>query len=450
MNNNQVLTRISLLGILLFVMTNADAADLMQNVGARQSIDLNGEWHIIVDPYENGFYNHRYEEKDDGWFLNLKAELPSDLVEYNFATSPTLTVPGDWNSQDDRLFFYEGTVWYQRDFAIEMNADKHYILHFDGANYLTVVYVNGTKVGVHEGGFTAFQFEVTEHLKDGDNFVVVKIDNRRERDNIPTVNTDWWNFGGLTRPVTLLEMESTYIADYFIQLDAVADDVISGWVQLDSNTASYDGDIRLEVPGLGIDTTFSSDDSGHAEFRFDASPEMWSPENPKRYDVRISYGDDAVNDQIGFRRVAVRGDKILLNGEPIYLRGISIHEEAPLREGRAWSEEDARTTLTWAKELGCNFVRLAHYPHNEAIVRMADEMGLLVWSEIPVYWTIKFEEEYVFDKAEQQLGEMISRDKNRAAVILWSVANETPIHRPATNSWAVLSIGRGNWIRHGL
>ena len=109
------------------------------------------------------------------------------------------------------------------------------------------------------------------------------------------------------------------------------------------------------------------------------------------------------------------------------MRGIDIHEEAPTRSGRAWSEDDARTLLGWAKELGCNFVRLAHYPHNEAMLRVADEMGLLVWGEVPVYWTIQWENPATLRNAENQLTEMITRDHNRASLIIYSVANETPI-----------------------
>jgi beta-glucuronidase len=137
-----------------------------------------------------------------------------------------------------------------------------------------------------------------------------------------------------------------------------------------------------------------------------------------------------VRDQIGFRSIETKGTDILLNGRPIFLRGICIHEEAPLRGGRAYSREDARTLLGWAKELGVNFVRLAHYPHNEFMIREADRMGILVWSEIPVYWTILWENPATLENARNQLSEMIARDKNRASVIIWSVANETPLSDP--------------------
>jgi beta-glucuronidase len=407
------------------VGTAAFADPLTQNIGGRASTSLDGEWRIIVDPYQNGFYNHRRAEKDDGYFRNAHAASPSDLVEYDFSKSPTLQVPGDWNSQDDKLFWYEGTVWYEKDFTVVKHAGRHYILRFDAVNYEAVVYVNGSKVGRHEGGFTPFEFDVTDTVRDGDNFVVVKVDNRRERDNVPSDNTDWWNYGGITRPVTLLDVDSIYLSDYSIRLDR-AGAALTGWVRVRGGTTGASHDVRLDIPELGISAMIPVDARGFGSFRIAAAPERWSPGEPRLYEVRFAVGKDTVTDHIGFRTIDVDGEDILLNGEPIYLRGISIHEEAASRPGRAWSVEDARQTLTWAQELGCNFVRLAHYPHNEAIVRMADEMGLLVWSEIPVYWTILFDDDAVYARAEQQLGEMIGRDRNRAAIILWSVANETP------------------------
>src|SRR5260370_39507940 len=154
---------------------------------------------------------------------------------------------------------------------------------------------------------------------------------------------------------------------------------------------------------------------------------FWSRDNPKLYDVVVETETDRVADLIGFRSIETKGPEILLNGRPLFLRGVSIHEEAPFRGGRAFSKEDALTLLGWAKELGCNFVRLAHYPHNESMVREADKLGIMVWSEIPVYWTILWENPATLENARNQLSEMIARDKNRAAIIVWSMANETPL-----------------------
>jgi beta-glucuronidase len=162
------------------------------------------------------------------------------------------------------------------------------------------------------------------------------------------------------------------------------------------------------------------------------SLERWSPETPKLYKVKISAGKDSIDDLIGFRTVEVRGTEILLNGKPIFLRGICIHAEAPYRTGRANTDKDAETLLGWAKELGANFVRLAHYPHDETMLRAADRMGLLVWSEVPVYWSIQFDNSAVLVKARQQLEEEIGTSRNHASIILWSMANETPNNEART------------------
>jgi beta-glucuronidase len=134
-----------------------------------------------------------------------------------------------------------------------------------------------------------------------------------------------------------------------------------------------------------------------------------------------------VREEIGFRVIERRGTQILLNGEPLYLRGISLHEEAPDGQGRAWSPEHAATLLGWAQELGANFVRLAHYPHADHVARLADRLGLLVWAEIPVYWTLAFESPETLALAKQQLSELVARDRNRASVVFWSIGNETPV-----------------------
>jgi beta-glucuronidase len=228
----------------------------------------------------------------------------------------------------------------------------------------------------------------------------------------------------------LVETPETFIRDYWIQLTKGSPDQIDGWVQLDNQRRSQPvraEEIKIEIPEAGVKTSALADSDGRAGFHVRAKLELWSPKSPKLYDVLISAGDDVVHDSIGFRTIETRGSRILLNGEPIFLRGISLHEEAPGRGGRAYSNEDARTLLGWAKELGCNFVRLAHYPHNENEIRLADQMGLLVWSELPVYWDIAWNDPATLSNARSQLRDMIARDHNRAAVVLWSLSNETRV-----------------------
>jgi beta-glucuronidase len=395
------------------------------NPDGRKTTSLDGKWQVIVDPYESGFYDYRYKPSANGYFKDAKPKSKSDLIEYDFDRSETLNVPGDWNTQSDQLFFYEGTIWYRKSFDYERRPNTRLFVYFGAANYFADVYLNGEKIGQHEGGFTPFNFEITKLVRGTGNSLIVKVDNKRRRDAVPTLMTDWWNYGGLTRHVKLVETPATFVHDYFIQLRKGSRNRVSGWVKLDGDKRSQK--ITVRIPEAGISKSFTTDASGSAAIDFTADLKLWSPENPKLYDVAIEAETDQVRDQIGFRSIETKGTDILLNGRPIFLRGVCIHEEAPLRGGRAYSREDALTLLGWAKELGANFVRLAHYPHNEFIVREADRMGIMVWSEIPVYWTILWENPATFENARNQLTEMIARDKNRAAVVIWSVANETPL-----------------------
>ena len=392
-------------------------SSLINDIPGRTNVNLNGAWRAIVDPYETGLGMRFYE--------NAKQKTPSELVEYNFDASGLLNVPGDWNLQRPQLFFYEGPLWYKRSFSYQKRPHTRVFVYFGAANYRASVYLNAQKVGDHEGGFTAFNFEVTDQIHDGDNFLVVEVNNQRKAENVPSANTDFWNYGGLTRDVSLVEVPETFIQDYWVQLAKGSLSEIDGWVRL--NGASAVQTVSLEIPEAGIKQQVTTDASGYAHFRFPAKLQLWSPENPKLYQVKLSAGGDSLTDQIGFRSIETQGSKILLNGKPIFLRGVSIHEEAPFRGGRAFSEEDDRALLEWARELGCNFVRLAHYPHNEKMIRLADRLGLLVWSEIPVYWETQWENPATLQNAKDQLRDEIARDHNRAAVVLWSVANETPV-----------------------
>jgi len=405
----------------------AQVAPLIANVTARQTTSLDGQWQAIVDPYDAGSMDYRGQPLNgkNAFFKNYKPQSESELLEYNFDASRTLTVPGDWNTQRESLLFYEGSIWYKRSFDYSKSPKRRVFVHFGAANYKAFVYLNGEELGRHEGGFTPFDFEITDRIRHEGNFLVLRVNNTRAEDYVPTVNTDWWNYGGITRPVALVEVPETFVQDYFIQLAKGSRHLISGWLQL--NGPQPRQKVSIRIPEVGISKSVETDATGRAEFSFSADLTLWSPENPKLYTVEIAAVTDKITDHIGFRSIETRGTEILLNGKPIFLRGISIHEEAPVRSGRAWNESDARTLLSWAKELGCNFVRLAHYPHSEAMLRMADEMGLLVWGEVPVYWTIQWENPETLRAAQNQLGEMIARDHNRASLIIYSVANETPI-----------------------
>ena len=417
-------------GVLLPAMAAADTLPVIQNVNAYESLSLNGEWNYIVDVQEEGYYDYRMNPTPWGFFRNAKPQKPEDLIEYDFDKSPTMQIPGDWNTQDERLFFYEGTVWFKKSFNVKtddgfIEGRNKALLYFGAANYDCRVWVNGKEAGHHVGGFTPFNFDVTEMLKEGENTVIVKVDNKRHAEDVPTLIFDWWNYGGITRDVKLVKVTPVYIEDYNVQMVSLEGRRLAFSARLSKAEAGHT--VTIDIPELKLKKAVATDADGRVQMFAKFKPQLWSPENPKLYQVNISLDNaTTITDEIGFRTIETRDKQILLNGQPIFLKGISIHDEKPNGGGRANSTEDARQLLTWAKELGCNFVRLAHYPHHEYMVREAERMGILVWSEIPVYWTIAWKNPATFANAKQQLTDMISRDHNRANIIIWSIANETP------------------------
>lgn len=404
---------------------------LIQNVQAYESCSLNGDWNYIVDVQEEGYYDYRMNPMRNGFFINAKPQKPEDLIEYDFDKSPTMKIPSDWNTQDERLFFYEGTVWFKKSFQAVPMTECRTLLYFGAVNYDCHVWVNGKKAGHHVGGFTPFNYDISDLLKKGENTVIVKVDNKRHAEDVPTQIFDWWNYGGITRDVKLVKVPLVYMQDYNLQLSKAADKAkvreITFSVQVSAKEAGHK--VVVNIPELKLEKQFTTDAEGQVSGTLKVAAkklQLWSPENPKLYRVDLTMDNSTTSDEIGFRTIETRGKQILLNGKPIFLKGISIHNEKPNGGGRANSVEDAHTLLSWAQELGCNFVRLAHYPHHEEMVREAERMGILVWSEIPVYWTIAWTNPNTFANAKQQLTDMIARDHNRANVIIWSIANETP------------------------
>ncbi|MFZ1979348.1 MAG: glycoside hydrolase family 2 TIM barrel-domain containing protein [Bacteroidota bacterium] len=391
------------------------AQSAMTNLPGRQCTSLNGKWQVIIDPMGVGTWRQVWMEK--------KPEKKTEFIEYSFEGGPLLNVPGDFNTQKPELTYYEGTVWYKKTFHCRIHKDRRLFLHFGAVNYIADVYLNTHHIGSHEGGFTPFQFEITDAVKEGENALVVMVNNQRLKDGIPGLGYDWVNYGGITRDVNLIETDNSFIEDYFIQLKKHSLNEVAGWVKI--NGAHLSQNISVKVPELGIDHKTKSKSDGVAEIIFSSKFKLWSPDNPKLYKVILQSETDTIVENLGFRSVETQGTKILLNGKPLFLKGINIHEENPLRAARAFSESDALVLLTWAKELGCNFVRLVHYPHSEYMVRLAEKMGIMVWDEIPVYQHIEFSAPGVTDKIALMMKEMIRRDRNRCGVIIWSLSNET-------------------------
>lgn len=392
------------------------AQELLVNVYERQYTLLNGKWNAIIDPYQQG--------RKTAIYRNRALKDKADFKEYAFEGGLRLNVPSDWNSQIPELKYYEGTMWYARKFEINKKSDENLFLYFGAVNYRCRVYLNGTLIGSHEGGFTPFQFNVTNVVKEGGNFLAVEVDNTRTADAIPALSFDWWNYGGITRDVMLVHTPKNYIRDYFIQLDKYDSDRVHAEVQLSAQNAGQL--VKIEIPELKIANKVFTDGTGLAKATFRVrNLERWSPQAPKLYQVIVSSEVDEVKENIGFRNLYVKNTQIYLNDSPVFMKSIGLHEEISQRQGRAYSEQDAIALLSEAKGLGVNMIRLAHYPQNEYIVRLAEQMGLMLWEEIPVWQGIDFKDSSTRLKAQRMYTEMLLRDRNRCALTFWGVANET-------------------------
>jgi beta-glucuronidase len=398
-------------------------ADSLIESGGRPHVSLDGLWRFHIDPYDA---SRRRVAFDPRYFdlLNVADDeaLGSPNADFPAGAWQIIRVPGCWNEELPELTNYEGCVLYVREFDGPAPGAS-YFLHVGAANYECTLWLNGAFLGRHEGGFTPFCVEVTPHLRTR-NVLIIVVDNRREESRLPAMQYDWQNYGGIFRSVRLVGVPASHIKRTFLRL--IPD---SGFrrLRLDVETSAPEGEgLTLSVPELQVKERVAVGRDGRATLEFTAEPRLWSPEEPYLYDIEVALeSGDCLEDRVGFREVRVDGRELLLNGQPVFLRGVCAHEEFPGR-GRAAREEDTRQMLETARELGCNFVRLAHYPHHETAGRLADEMGLLLWEEVPVYWNVPYADTSVLANARNQLRELIVRDRNRASVILWAVANETP------------------------
>ncbi|MEM8951167.1 MAG: glycoside hydrolase family 2 TIM barrel-domain containing protein [Pseudomonadota bacterium] len=381
----------------------------------RERKSLNGSWTFTLDRFDTGLRQHWYRD------CHLPIEGRMAPWDYDVQNGETAAVPSCWNVSRPEYFHYEGTAWYGRNFAYAPELDDERVfLRVGAAHYDTKVFLNGTFLGNHYGGSTPFFVELGAHLQD-DNWLFLAVNNERSLDRVPMRHCDWFNYGGVFREVDLIRLPKVFIKDFFVHL--VPDGTFENIRASIELSDPIDVEVDVEIPELGVDMRLPVQ-AGRADVTFAAAPELWSPDNPKLYEVSVRHAvGDRLTDRIGFREIKTEGREVVLNGEPIRLRGICAHEDDHDR-GRVTDDEDIQRRFGHAKELGCNFMRLAHYPHHERAAEIADEVGLLLWEEIPVYWSIAFDNEATFRDADNQLRELIIRDRNRASVIAWGVGNE--------------------------
>ena len=374
-----------------FVTPRATHADMIAMSG-RPRVSLNGAWRFPPDLFDEGLRQRWFEdtlEPPEAW------TKPRD---YDEAAAEQMEVPSCWTMARPEWRFFEGGAWYTRHFTWPKAVDgERLFLRVGAAQYEARVFLNGRFLASHRGGSTPFFVELTAHLLDRENHLQINVDNRRHPDRVPMNHFDWFNHGGLFREVELVPVPPVFIRDFDVHL--VPDGRFQDIAIRVSLSDPVSGEALVEIPELGLRAPIAVRD-GKGEVVIIAAPELWSPESPR-----------------------TEGEQILLNGHPIWLRGVCVHEDDELL-GRVTNEHDIRRRFADARSLGANFLRLAHYPHHERVAEIADEMGFLLWSEIPVYWAIAFDNPDTFDDARGQLLELIARDRQRASVIIWGVGNE--------------------------
>ncbi len=396
----------------------------------RQLHDLSGFWDFCFDPEQTG--------EAQGWANGFEHGRP-------------IAVPASWNDQFEDGRDTLGPAWYQTRFDLPWNwQDKRLFVRFSSVNYLAAVWLNGTHLGGHEGGHLPFEFDITALAKAAGNCLVVRVDGELAHDRVPPGNVtgeavdffpnhagnypqaqfDFFPFCGIQRPVLLYAAPRQALQDLTVitDLDGGEGKVRVHAQKYDDSEASAHFYLRGHGLELSAEARFNGD-SAEALFSVpEAAP--WSPTAPNLYELRVEVLQagatlDAYTLPIGIRTVAVEGDRLLLNGQPIYLTGFGRHEDFPV-VGRGLLPPVIVKDYALMKWIGANSFRTSHYPYSEQMLALADRLGFLVIAETPAVG-LYFREDGLERRSQlclQYVRELVARDKNHPSVIMWSIANE--------------------------
>jgi beta-glucuronidase len=399
------------------------------NNACRSAIDLSGIWCIRFDPDDAGRRDH--------WGDGIGG-----------ADSHAIAIPGSWNEQlaEAGYMSYVGAAWLEtRFFVPEVEAHRTLTLRFGSADYHAEVWVNGIYAGASGAAMLPFEIDIDGLVEAGrEALLVVRVTNvlpedgptqgitkatyaeeRRPRDEyLPAVRFDFFPYGGINRPVHLVRKPKQVIASYHAQTSL-------GGVSL-TVTSAHGARVvaRLSGHGEDIQQIASIEQSNATLSLLPGNPQLWSPDKPILYTLEIRLEDesgallDCVTQKIGLREIRVEGSQLLLNGQPIELRGFGKHEDSPIH-GRGLNLPQMIKDFGLLKWIGANSVRTSHYPYAEEFLDMADEAGILVIDEV---FSINLDFRKVNDNTlynhKQAVSELIARDINRTCVIAWSLSNE--------------------------
>ncbi len=379
-------------------------------------ISLNGLWKYRCDADHKG-------ERENWHGPNISWE--------NFYSCE---LPCCWNSikEDQVLQYdrYEGYFWFFKKFELNIDTKKDYLLEFKGVNYYCKIWLNGAFLGSHSGGFVPFFLKIPVKILEPMNSLVIEVENFRKFERIPSSYFDWYNWGGIYRDINLLVVPKTRIRWIHITTKKIFPD--SAQLNI-SYSLTQEDQLQWKIlrNNYVILEGKTTNPQNLGEFLVDlTSPELWTPEFPNLYafEAQIMGDSEVIERRFGIRTIEVKNKAIYLNNQQIKLRGVSLHEEF-MPFGRAQTKEHRVQDIKNIKKLGFNTVRTAHYSHDESLMNAADELGILIFEEIPVYWLCDYKNPETLKTAAKQLKSLIYRDFNHPSVILWSVGNEVPVEK---------------------
>lgn len=401
-----------------------------QQNDVRNVLDLSGFWDFQLDPDDIG--------EAQGWYNGLSA--PRQIA-----------VPGSWNEQFQDTREYMDRVWYVRRFYVPQGWQGQEVwVRVGSATYAAKIWVNGQPVGAHEGGNLPFDLEITRQVKwDAENIIAITVENRLLPTRVPPGNPvgtggmggfmrsypattyDFFPYGGLHRPVLLYSVPATRIADITVVTEIADSDGMVKVTVTKSGRASG-GRIRLHGANAPGETALAfRGDIAEATIKV-PNARLWSPDDPYLYLLELVLYDgsrvlDRYHLEVGIRTIAVDGLQILLNGQPIFLKGFGKHEDFPIH-GRGLNMPLLIKDASLLKWIGANSYRTSHYPYSDEAMQLADRAGFLIVDETPaVGLSFGDSDENIaarLAQTKQALRELIARDKNHPSVIMWSLANE--------------------------
>lgn len=391
------------------------------------------------------------ENINKGWQFQRGNIEDAHSVEFDDSKWENINLPHTWNIDDHfdhrgvddgldiTLSYYRGPAWYRKEIIIPKDS-RRIFLFFEGANKVTKVYLNGQEVGKHIGGYTNFEFDITDYIKYGQsNLIAVWVDNSYHYD-IPPQSADYTMYGGIYRDVYLIEKNPVYIDYILIKTPQVSKERALIHIQMigqNKSAAAFKGIVKatLKSPNgkkllkANRHLRLNAHSSDTITLTFDAleTPDLWSPDRPNLYRVECVLQKgfkklDQLSDSFGLRWFKFDQDKgFFLNGEYLRLRGVNRHQDQA-GYGNAVPNNLHIRDMQLIKSMGANFVRLAHYPQDPAVLDACDSLGLLVWEEVPNVRSIG-KKQYI-ENAKAMFKEMVIQHYNHPSIIIWGVMNE--------------------------